>query len=1140
MGRYYRRTLYGGAALLTCLILAATTIAVHARMESFVEDQQYLFSAEKNLVDSQIGNAEVRARQRVARYEGAWKMQSVIPVPARRYQQMVRQQGGSVVTESDLTAAPQHVVTTLTQNGELDRLTRLLTLVRDLSPGNLVEMKLTGHSLQSFVYGGKRQFLAASPPFDLSAVLDRNHLADVGSLIMRETAVVDETLRAHAYAPMQASDVIWVSPHDDLIFGERVISYATRLFHDGALFAVFVTNVPLEAFESRFLARSLKPGFVLLAANGEQIAGATLSKERGKTVQAALAKGRTEGDAQGKAHVSSDGGLFVLTQSIAGSGWTLAYLFDDYAIVTGLHGEIALMLALTLGICGALWLGVLLFDRYVFSRVHRDAERALESEHFNRIMLATAPVGLCLLDYRTGRAILDNELAAQYTHDAIGDGQIDTFHERLLAAYRQPLPANASESESKVVSREVTISHNCGRQVHLLVAFAKGRREGQDVLLCGLSDISSRKEAERLLLTAKRSADEANAAKSQFLASMSHEIRTPLHGALGHLELLGLSAIPPAQRELVDTIHQSFTSLLRIINDVLDISKIEAARLHLEHAPINLIDFTEGAVRTFAPLIGKKGVHLFCLIDPAVPDIVLGDAMRVRQILNNLLGNATKFTEFGKIAVRLSVLTVEPDHYWLRLQVVDSGIGIAKHEQEKLFARFTQANGSITRSYGGTGLGLALCKLLSDLMHGHISLASEPGVGSVFTVDLPFDKPAPAGPPAPAMSLLSAPPLQFDAAAGMGSLRVAIVCGATEWRANLVAQFSMWGAQVSAFDTLGALGGLDSHDVATLVLAVSAEVPLPAADTVARFTRRIVISPGGPLRPRQTDGWVEISSLARRGWFDASLGIPCADTAASTADSIAPITPMPAWAAMKILIVEDDAVSRQLLARQLSILGYIDVDTAKDGREALEKCLTQRYELVLSDLSMPGMDGYQLVHALRDSGLTVPVVAVAASEWPDGEQDSTEQAPAIAGFLGKPASIEQLKAVLDKLFRERLAPPQALELSGAKPEAASSATSRAASPDAELYALFLGTVETDFDVLRQAARQNDSEAFLRGLHKLRGALAILGEAALADACGALSEIVKHQPFGRAQEALERFEAALQEAAERMRSHVAAA
>ncbi|WP_268247097.1 ATP-binding protein, partial [Jeongeupia chitinilytica] len=272
---------------------------------------------------------------------------------------------------------------------------------------------------------------------------------------------------------------------------------------------------------------------------------------------------------------------------------------------------------------------------------------------------------------------------------------------------------------------------------------------------------SDRKNAELALASAKSAADAANKAKSAFLAMMSHEIRTPLYGVLGTLELLGNTVLSAQQKGYLDTIGHSSGNLLQIINDILDFSKIEADQLTLEAAPFDPIALVEGVAMNFAPLARQKGVELYCCLQPDAPMLV-GDRHRLQQVLSNLVGNAVKFTDSGKIVIRLGGSEAEPGRFGLQLQVADSGIGIGKADQAQLFEPFTQADNSTARRFGGTGLGLSICRKLVTLMGGEIELVSELGLGSSFSVTLPLtiaERRQPA-------SLAGVPPVHVLASAG--------------------------------------------------------------------------------------------------------------------------------------------------------------------------------------------------------------------------------------------------------------------------------------------------------------------------------------------------------------------------------------
>ncbi|RQP25261.1 hybrid sensor histidine kinase/response regulator [Piscinibacter terrae] len=288
---------------------------------------------------------------------------------------------------------------------------------------------------------------------------------------------------------------------------------------------------------------------------------------------------------------------------------------------------------------------------------------------------------------------------------------------------------------------DATLRH--GREVVCMAnkAAIKNSRGEITGLVGTLVDITDQKEATRALLAAKEAAESASRMKSEFLANMSHEIRTPMNGIMGMTDIVLESQLDGEQREYLGIVKSSANSLLSIINDILDFSKIEAGKMSVEHVPFELERLLLETLRPMAHKAAERGVSLTLDLDRTLPSIIVGDPGRVRQILNNLLSNAVKFTEAGEVLVAVQDASVSdaPDGRRLRLVVRDTGIGIPVDKQMHIFAPFAQEDGSITRRFGGTGLGLSITRRLCDLMHGSISMTSEPGRGSEFMVELPFE-----------------------------------------------------------------------------------------------------------------------------------------------------------------------------------------------------------------------------------------------------------------------------------------------------------------------------------------------------------------------------------------------------------------
>ncbi|MFN7924763.1 MAG: ATP-binding protein [Bryobacteraceae bacterium] len=381
------------------------------------------------------------------------------------------------------------------------------------------------------------------------------------------------------------------------------------------------------------------------------------------------------------------------------------------------------------------------------------------------------------------------------------------------------------------------------------------------------------------LAQAKEAAEAASRLKSEFLANISHEIRTPMHGVLGMLAASLESEMNPDQRDLVDTARVSAESLLSLLNDVLDFSKSEAGKLSLENIALDPSALVLSTIKGFASTASRKGLALEFETIGAVPVQVMGDPTRLRQILNNLIGNAIKFTPTGSVTVQLQALESSPHSASVRFSVRDTGIGIPLEKQSLVFDSFAQADGATTRKYGGTGLGLAICRRLTELMGGRILLVSEPGAGSTFSFSLTFELPL--------------------------------------------------------------------H-------------PKPS-------TRRVPAEPGSPRRP-----------------------------------------------GLSVLLAEDNPVNQRLALRLLEKERH-SVEIASNGFEAIDRWQTGAFDLVLMDIQMPGMDGYEATARIRElekrSGGHTPIVGVTANVI-DGDRERC-LAAGMDGYLAKPFKAEELYAVID-------------------------------------------------------------------------------------------------------------------------------
>ncbi len=558
--------------------------------------------------------------------------------------------------------------------------------------------------------------------------------------------------------------------------------------------------------------------------------------------------------------------------------------------------------------------------------------------------------------------------------------------------------------------------------------------KGQAARMIGVNyDLTEQKQTEIALNEAKAKAESANQLKSDFLANMSHEIRTPMNAVLGLAQLLLDTELNTLQRDYLDKMRKSSESLLGIINDILDYSKIEAGKLRIETTEFDLAELLDATAKLFSYSAEEKGLELIFDIDPDLPPMLMGDPLRLRQVLNNLLGNAVKFTLEGNITLRMKALSQQDNRLDLQVSVNDTGIGMTPEQVDRLFAPFEQADSSTTRRFGGTGLGLAICKRLVELMGGTITVRSQSGSGSTFTFDIPMD--------------IADFPLCERSAADLRGMRTLVVEDNDISGEMLLAVLNSWkfdvqiatsgeqGLQMALdalhggrpFELILVVWKMPGMDGAQMAQALRAEETADA--DLHKPALVIMVTAYGRQQALEAIRKVEFNAVLDKPIIASQLYNVIAGLQGEAPDR----RNLNRWSTLReaqnrlkaihgahVLLVEDNPTN-QLIAKDMLTKMGLKVSLAQNGLEAVAEASQTRYDAILMDLQMPEMDGVQATCRIRDlpEGMDIPIIAMTAAAMEADKKACLDAG--MADFVAKPIDVDLLAAALLRWIPSRTA-----------------------------------------------------------------------------------------------------------------------
>ncbi|SIT38281.1 Multi-sensor hybrid histidine kinase [Paraburkholderia ribeironis] len=967
--RHQRMLLFGAGIAITIVLLLLAGVLQYMMVNDYIASRYSDFIYQKTRLQLIFAERESGLRAAVLHEESVWGGRP--SAPEDLVDLFVRQHG-HVVVHPNRQFDPVLVMGDVAGPWQTTEWARYLALAKEFNYRTGGYTRVQFGRVFGYMYSPDRRFIAIGPvPAD--DPLKRNGVENVKELLGRIAPDIgDLTNPAVADKLLESRNALWFPPVVDPFSGQSVFRVLLPVFSDGKPILVMVRYLLVQPLIEDLFSHRYDEVTLLVDSRGKVILDIAQGTGLRETVRQALAAQPWNPHTVGMDRRYLQG-LFIASAPVQTGEWTLIYAFSWRAILGELWPRLVGYTVLMLAVTGFMWTLLLLLDRAVFRPDYERSKRIFESENLNRTMVAAAPSGFALLSFERGDIMLQNDVMCRYAANVREDEP--PLHAQLHSLYDRSPDAPAWQSDLVM-----SLKLKGGQIDDLQVSLVRTKYQGSEVLLCSFSDVTNLKNTERKLNEARAAADAANQAKSAFLAVMSHEIRTPLNAILGNLELLGRSQLSSSQSERLRVVSSAAVSLLTIINDILDFSKVESGQMTVETVRFDLADTIREVGEIFAPIAREKGLEFNCVIDDTLASHYLGDPTKIRQIAVNLVSNAIKFTSSGEVILEVYRKDDTVDDSPITIGVIDTGIGMSAAQQETVFHAFEQADSSITRRYGGTGLGLALCRRLTDLMGGTLLVRSELNAGSTFVVTLP--------------------------------------------------------------------------------LRADTSVPVEHTEHDA----------GGP-----------------------SAGLLNTH-------------------AFRVLVVDDQLSNRELIAAQLATLGY-EADMADNGGEALRRFKERDYDVVMTDLSMPGMDGYALARCLRAQKETVPIIAITAHAT--GEERLRCESMGIDMILLKPVLLGTMDQALRRLISEADERP-------AVSVAAMQDVTRGPLPE-RVHAAMNRSLDESLVTLHKALEADDMKTVREQLHATRGSFAMIHEEDIANDCRQMEQYAKDHDTAGLRDALARFE-----------------